>query len=396
MNRFLYLAIPVLGLSLITNTASAQGEIIAGDDDLGTVTLGVSSAISLLDNDVLDGVEPDPADVIIQEASGFSAIASDGTITIPVGAASSGIYQFDYVLREAGFPANFDVATITLIVQNNVETGDDDFGTIAAGTEYTTGSIISNDNINATEPSPYSVSFIDPLPEGFTYNDDGTITIASDVATGTYTFSYGVCENEVSPLEGVSYTPALECDTAIITITLDEPLPVTLTHLGAYKEVPAVVLNWITSSEKNNRGFEIERCADGNAWSTIGFANTQAQDGNSNEQLGYVYRDEQPMSVQSLYRLKQVDIDGKFAYSGIVKVEASDAKNSFAVYPNPTNGATTVVIPSEGKVTVTNVYGKIVKQSNMASGTILDLSSFANGLYNVTYDGQTIQLSKVQ
>ena len=48
-------------------------------------------------------------------------------------------------------------------------------------------------------------------------------------------------------------------------------IPVELTSFTASQYNNKVELNWITVSEKNNRGFEIERSLDGKQFSTIGF-----------------------------------------------------------------------------------------------------------------------------
>ncbi len=48
------------------------------------------------------------------------------------------------------------------------------------------------------------------LPSGMTLNANGTLSIATNVPTGTYIVVYQICENGVTPVN---------CDTATSTIT---------------------------------------------------------------------------------------------------------------------------------------------------------------------------------
>ncbi|MDO5608365.1 MAG: gliding motility-associated C-terminal domain-containing protein, partial [Capnocytophaga sp.] len=71
----------------------------------------------------------------------------------------------------------------------------------------TTASILANDTLNNVNVSTPTV--VGTLPTGLTLNPDGTVTIADDVPTGTYTFTYEICE--------VGAVPA-NCVTATVTI----------------------------------------------------------------------------------------------------------------------------------------------------------------------------------
>ncbi|MBK9737115.1 MAG: hypothetical protein IPO92_20040 [Saprospiraceae bacterium] len=81
-------------------------------------------------------------------------------------------------------------------------------------------------------------------------------------------------------------------------------------------------LNWITQTEVNNYGFEVERCAlsaEPQEWNKIGFV---AGNGNSNSLKEYSYTDKFPTGGSKYqYRLKQIDNDGQFEYSEAIEVE---------------------------------------------------------------------------
>ena len=94
-------------------------------------------------------------------------------------------------------------------------------------------------------------------------------------------------------------------------------------------------LNWSTASEKNNKAFVVERSLDGEKFEAIGIVNGV---GNSNIVSKYQYSDNQLPDANALYyRLKQIDFDGKYSYSKVIKIEvAQDAvEMGFNVSPNP-------------------------------------------------------------
>lgn len=84
-----------------------------------------------------------------------------------------------------------------------------------------------------------------------------------------------------------------------------------------------VQLEWTTSSELNNSHFDIERSVDGLAFSRIA---TVQGFGNSQIQRNYQYSDPHAIASQNFYRLKQVDFDGHYSYSSIVKVTVEGSK----------------------------------------------------------------------
>jgi hypothetical protein len=130
------------------------------------------------------------------------------------------------------------------------------------------------------------------------------------------------------------------------------PIPVELVSLISSVSGNSVILNWITATEVNNLGFEIERGQHSDfenhiKWEKIGFINGN---GTTTEKTFYSFTDNNPLNGESFYRLKQVDLDGSFSYSGKIEVDFTLPEEFmlYQNYPNPFNPATKIkyVIPS--------------------------------------------------
>lgn len=92
-------------------------------------------------------------------------------------------------------------------------------------------------------------------------------------------------------------------------------LPLRLLDFHANKQAGSVQLSWTTSSEINTSYFELQRGSDGINFNKLATIPTH----NNISVNNYSFVDQQPLPT-NYYRLKMVDIDGKFTYSGILKI----------------------------------------------------------------------------
>ena len=101
-----------------------------------------------------------------------------------------------------------------------------------------------------------------------------------------------------------------------------------------------VTLIWVTATELNNMGFEIQRSLDNNIFVTIGFVGGK---GNSTTNQYYSFTDES-IPGKIYYRLKQVDFNGSYNYSQIIEVDGVTVSTIQLQqnYPNPFNPNTTI------------------------------------------------------
>jgi len=165
------------------------------------------------------------------------------------------------------------------------------------------------------------------------------------------------------------------------------PLPVELSSFTVKvindKEVK---LNWITKTEVNNYGFNVERRINEDEWNNIGFVEGN---GNSNSPKNYSFTDNDLFEGGSKfqYRLKQIDSDGQFEYSDAIEVKIVPTQFELSQnYPNPFNPSTTIrfSLPKETqlKINIYNMLGQLVE--TLAEGT------YEAGYHKVTFNASTL------
>ena len=178
------------------------------------------------------------------------------------------------------------------------------------------------------------------------------------------------------------------------------PVPVELTSFSAVYANGVVNIEWITATETNNHGFEIQRRSVNSNYQTIGFVRGN---GTSTNRVTYNYVDQELTNNKYYYRLKQIDFDGSFEYSDEVLVDVNELADFklFQNFPNPFNPSTTVKIsvPQDGfvKIALYDVLGnelKVLKEDLINAGIHqfeINGSDLASGMYFVKMVAQGFQ-----
>jgi hypothetical protein len=197
----------------------------AVNDDFGTVTGGATTA-SVLGNDNLDGNPAALATITLKPGTSPNpglAMDLDGTITIAL-KTPPGTYNYSYTICSKVDPLVCDTAIATVNVGLGITAVDDHLGTVRGG--GTTASVFAGDTLNGQPVTIDSVTLTpgtSPNP-GIVMNPDGTVTVAANTPSGTYSYPYEIC----------SKTVATVCKTAIATLVIGEKvtLPVTGADIG--------------------------------------------------------------------------------------------------------------------------------------------------------------------
>jgi len=175
-------------------------------------------------------------------------------------------------------------------------------------------------------------------------------------------------------------------------------LPVELVNFTGEERDCATHLNWQTATESNSHFFVVERSANGINYTEIGRLNSA---GNSQTLINYDFTDPNP-NIQNYYRLKQVDLDGTYEYSEVIRINTTcfdgTVSDILDIYPNPVSSAGQINMNVFSKtnqsanITILNVEGKTLftKQVNIIEGINAlhySVTELAAGTYFVRLEG---------
>lgn len=164
-----------------------------------------------------------------------------------------------------------------------------------------------------------------------------------------------------------------------------DPVPVELSSFQASEKNGGVRLTWTTESESNSFGFQIEKSNNQQQFQPIGFV---AGRGTTTSATSYEFLDQKVGSGTTYYRLKMIDLDGTFEYSGIVEItlHAPAAYRLEQNFPNPFNSKTMISfsIPEKARVQIA-VF-------DLTGQQVLTLTSdvYEAGTHHLTLDAQRL------
>jgi hypothetical protein len=177
------------------------------------------------------------------------------------------------------------------------------------------------------------------------------------------------------------YTSFSDADIATGDIPLSAPI---LQFQARIVHRNQALLTWTTAREIDNYGFEIQHAHEGE-FETVGFVEGR---GNADTPGDYRFVHADLPAGRHLYRLKQIDFDGKTTYSTTAVVTVTPDANSTTLYPNPSHGPLTLKIRPEEKVRIiiVNADGKTVYDRTLETQTAeiaLELHFLPVGAYYV-------------
>lgn len=170
------------------------------------------------------------------------------------------------------------------------------------------------------------------------------------------------------------------------------PLPVTLLDFKAsLNEANGTQLNWSTSSEINNKGFEIEQSKDGEIFETIDFVK-----GAGNSKTVQRYQANLNYFAPAYYRLKQVDFDGAFEYSEVVY--SGGEVSEIELSPNPF--VETIKLNSNSnidRIEIIDLTGKVLVSETINQLTAeVETAHLAKGIYFINISqGGSVQTKRI-
>lgn len=247
---------------------------------------------------------------------------------------------------------------------------------------------------NITAVSSSDIFFIKVNPSGdilwIKQGGGSDADIASGIATDLGGNLYGAGYFSVYAKFGADSLVSSGVQDIFVTKLGTSPLPVELSSFEVKNVNGIVTLQWSTSSELNNFGFDIERSYDNNTFSKIAFVEGKGTTAQSNL---YTYSDFDAGSKKVYYRLRQLDHDGAYKFSSVVSIEGilPEKFELFQNYPNPFNPNTNIgfSLPSDANVQleVYNILGEqvaLLLNKDLEAGShrvAFDASSLNSGVY---------------
>ena len=238
----------------------------------------------------------------------------------------------------------------------------------------------------------YTISLTDTIPTGVqslstlrsvkratgtsTWSVDGTAGTNTGIATKPTVVRTGVTGFSEFAIAGAS----------------DNLLPVASLKFTGSRVGNTNQLKWTVTNEVAVKGYDLQRSVDGNNFNTIANVLSKA-DGNNNK-LDYSYNDNNSITADGYYRLKQIAKDGSTTYSNIVLIKGSRIVGVVVgnIYPNPVKDMLNMVVASSSNKSVTaivtSINGKqVVKTTrtlnNGDTNLQLNLSKIAAGTYTI-------------
>ena len=195
-------------------------------------------------------------------------------------------------------------------------------------------------------------------------------------------------------------TEAFDLPPGVAVIPEDElfdagPLPVEMTNFMAVAndDKQLIELYWSTASETNNKGFDVQRRSEeSSVFETITWLDGKSE---ANDLSNYSYSDKNVKSgIEYYYRLRQLDFDNSENLSEVVHARLKGNAAEIQVFPNPTEGFSTVQFSSEiaGQVNmqILNAQGQIIGvsifETNGNAELEVDLSQQPEGVYFLKFE----------
>lgn len=180
--------------------------------------------------------------------------------------------------------------------------------------------------------------------------------------------------------------------TTSVQSLVEVPLPVHFLSFSGRTHNSIIELQWQTASETDNLLFIVERSNDSRSFYKIGEV---AGMGNSNTVRIYLLNDLQPLPGMNYYRLKQLDISGRFTYSNTILIRNSK-EQELAIYPNPVTTKLLVkgINDTNNVFAIKNSVGQVVMNGYLPENNTIDVTNLKNGLYYITIGSAVMKFLK--
>lgn len=337
----------------------------------GKLILGASNITA---NTVTGG---SAANYVVTDGAGtlnINGIAASTSTTFPVGSSTSSYNPVTLATNAGHTTDNFSVRVANGVLNAGI-----------TGTAFTTDWVDRGWFISEGTPGGSDVNLTVQWTaaqelSGFDRNNctishwDGTAwdDLAGAAATGAD--PYSISRNNVS-----SFSP-------FGVQKHQTPTPLTLLSFSGILNNGLAKLNWTSTNEINVKHFVVEKSTNGSNFSSIGTVNAANTAGTNL----YNFTDPTAISGVAYYRLRMVDLDGKFRYSIVIALNSKKAGN-LAAFPNPVNDQLFVTHAKATAGAAISIYamdGRKVAAETVAKDAVqqtINTSRLSAGIYQLVF-----------
>jgi hypothetical protein len=209
-------------------------------------------------------------------------------------------------------------------------------------------------------------------------NDNGKYSCTTNPTTGNQASQLSTINDKAN---WTTSNSALIPSVSPCTFTVSSPaLPIQLISFNGESQISSINLNWQTTSETQNEGFEIQKSRNAVNFETFGRIQGSGDSENLNS---YSYSDTHPFEGINYYRLKQNDFDGGTDYSKIIQVLWEVDGAYVSLYPNPLRKGEILQIQKSDELKLQNIYNL----NGQASETSIE--SLSEGFYFLHFTNDT-------
>ena len=175
-------------------------------------------------------------------------------------------------------------------------------------------------------------------------------------------------------------------------------LPVKFLGFSVAQKNNDVLIQWSATDEVNAYMYQLERSYDGNNWNTIAYV---APVGATSTIAEYSYTDRNGLAAKVYYRIKQVDLNGKFTYTTIKIISKQDiAANDVNIASAQDKVILQFAKEVKGNVSIrfVSLGGQVVKEQTLnapVGQVILNSSANMHGNYIISVsNGQGLNIAR--
>lgn len=310
----------------------------------------------------------DTAHFVVTTGTGKLKFAnSSNTNTYPVGAA---LFSPNFVnINNTGAADNYAVRVLPYVLKNGK------FGDTVRTANVNRTWMIEEETIggsNATIEMFWNAN--NELP-GFDRNNSRTAHY-----TGVWTLGdLGAASIDANGIFSRAQAGYTNFSPFTVTSGAGTALPLRFIKFTATPKNGDVLLNWITEAETNSSHFEVEYSEAGMVYNTVGRLASRNRSG----QQSYDFSHQSPIGNTLFYRIKQVDLDGKFQYSRVIKVTLN-GHNRIVLYPNPAQhliSISNVQLSDIKGYRILDNLGRTIKVLSPGNSLQINVSDLKNGVY---------------